>query len=331
MTESMEIDPFNSNRFMYGTGATIYGTTDLTTWDTGGQITIKPMAAGLEETAVLDLISPPTGAPLISGLGDIGGFRHTNLDAVPPMMFTAPTSPAPPASTTPRLNPSVMVRAGNFTDSDRPNDSHAAFSTDGGANWFQGSEPGGINDGGTIAAAADGCRFVWSPGEQRASVYSRRLRQHLDRSRPASRRTRSSSPTGSTRTRSTASPAARFYAAPTAAPRFTRRRHRPAGDRRTSRPCPASPGDIWLAGGTSGLWRSTDGGATLHQGRHRAGRPTTSASARARPAGPTWPSSPSRRSTARRASTAPTTARAELGADQRRPAPVRQHRRRDHR
>jgi hypothetical protein len=37
------------------------------------------MAAGLEETAVLDLISPPSGAPLISGLGDVAGFRHTNL------------------------------------------------------------------------------------------------------------------------------------------------------------------------------------------------------------------------------------------------------------
>ncbi len=79
MNESVEIDPFNSNRMMYGTGATLYGTTNLTNWDAGTQFTIKPMVKGLEETAVLDLISPPTGAPLISGLGDIGGFRHTSL------------------------------------------------------------------------------------------------------------------------------------------------------------------------------------------------------------------------------------------------------------
>ncbi|MFI5910419.1 cellulose binding domain-containing protein [Dactylosporangium sp. NPDC051541] len=171
MNESVEIDPFNSNRFMYGTGATIYGSTDLTTWDTGGQITIKPMAPGLEETAVLDLISPPTGAPLVSALGDIGGFRHTNLDAVPSTMFKQPIFTSTTSLDYAELNPSVMVRAGNFTDSDRPNDSHAAFSTDGGANWFQGSEPGGINEGGTIAANADGSRFLWAP-KNSAVVYS---------------------------------------------------------------------------------------------------------------------------------------------------------------
>ncbi|MFK4040930.1 cellulose binding domain-containing protein [Nonomuraea wenchangensis] len=163
MTESLEIDPFDSNRMMYGTGATLYGTENLTQWDAGGQFTIRPMAKGIEETAVLDLISPPSGAPLISGLGDIAGFRHTNLDAVPPMMFTQPLFTSTTSLDYAEKNPSVMVRAGNFTDADRPNDSHVAFSTDGGANWFQGTEPGGVNEGGTVAAAADGSRFVWAP------------------------------------------------------------------------------------------------------------------------------------------------------------------------
>ncbi|MGH3990880.1 MAG: cellulose binding domain-containing protein, partial [Pseudonocardiaceae bacterium] len=171
MTESLEIDPFNSNRMLYGTGATIYGTTDLTAWDRGTQFTIRPMAAGLEETAVLDLISPPSGAPLVSGLGDIGGFRHANLDAVPPLMFTRPSFTTTTSLDYAELNPSVLVRAGNFTDADRPTDSHVAFSTDGGANWFQGTEPGGINEGGTVAAAANGSRFVWAPRGQPV-VYS---------------------------------------------------------------------------------------------------------------------------------------------------------------
>lgn len=111
MNESVEIDPFDSDRMMYGTGATIYGTTDLTKWDSGGQFTIKPMVKGLEETAVLDLISPPSGAPLISALGDLGGFRHTNLDAVPSSMFTQPVFTSGTSLDYAETNPSVMVRA----------------------------------------------------------------------------------------------------------------------------------------------------------------------------------------------------------------------------
>jgi xyloglucan-specific exo-beta-1,4-glucanase len=65
MTEALAIDPFNSNRMFYGTGETLYGTTNLTNWDTGGTITIKPYVAGLEETAVNALISPPSGAPAV--------------------------------------------------------------------------------------------------------------------------------------------------------------------------------------------------------------------------------------------------------------------------
>ncbi len=158
MVQSLEIDPFDSNRMMYGTGATIYGTTDLLKWDNGGKITIKPTAAGLEETAVLDLISPPAGVSLISGLGDIGGFRHASLTTAPAMMFQQPNFTSTTSLDYAESNPTVVVRSGNVDGAP-----HVAFSTDGGANWFPGSEPGGVTGGGTVAAAADGSRFVWSP------------------------------------------------------------------------------------------------------------------------------------------------------------------------
>jgi xyloglucan-specific exo-beta-1,4-glucanase len=171
MTEALEIDPFNSDRMMYGTGATLYGSTDLTKWDSGGTFTIKPMVSGLEETAVNDLISPPSGAPLLSGLGDIGGFKHDDLTKVPAKLFNTPLFSSTISLDFAEKNPATIVRAGNFKDSDRPNDSHVAFSTDGGANWFQGTEPGGIDEGGTVAAAADGSRFVWAP-KNSAVVFS---------------------------------------------------------------------------------------------------------------------------------------------------------------
>src|SRR6185437_1623568 len=91
MNESLAIDPFNSDRMLYGTGATLYGTTQLTNWDKNTTFTIKPMAKGIEETAVLDLASPPSGAPLVSALGDISGFYHADLDAVQPSFHDTPT------------------------------------------------------------------------------------------------------------------------------------------------------------------------------------------------------------------------------------------------
>jgi xyloglucan-specific exo-beta-1,4-glucanase len=264
MTESMEIDPFNSDRMMYGTGATIYGTENLRQWDAaGGQITISPMVRGLEETAVLDLISPPSGAPLISGLGDIGGFRHTNLDAVPPMMFTQPNFTSTTSLDYAETNPSIMVRAGNFTDSDRPNDSHVAFSTDGGAHWFQGTEPGGVNNGGTVAAAANGSRFVWAPGDSgQPVVYSVGYGNSWSQSSgvPANAIVESDRVNPN---KFYAYSGGRFYVSTNGGQTFT-------ATAATGLPAnavkfkavPGAEGDIWLAGDT-GLFRSTNSGTSF--------------------------------------------------------------------
>lgn len=265
MTESMEIDPHDGNRMLYGTGATIYGTTNLRNWDNGGTVTIRPMVRGLEETAVLDLISPPTGdAPLISALGDIGGFRHTDLDAVPPMMFQQPYFTSTTSLDYAELNPSVMVRAGSFTDSDRPNDSHVAFSTDGGANWFQGSEPGGINNGGTVAAAADGSRFVWAPGDPgQPVVYSVGFGNSWSRS--------SGIPANAIVEADRVNPNkfygfanGRFYVSTNGGQSFTATAATglPTRGDLHFKAVPGHEGDIWFAG-EGGLWRSTDSGASF--------------------------------------------------------------------
>ncbi|MEV5749999.1 xyloglucanase [Actinoallomurus sp. NPDC052308] len=266
MTEALEIDPFDSARMMYGTGATIYGTTNLTNWDAGGQITLKPMVKGLEETAVNDLISPPSGdAHLLSALGDIGGFRHTDLDTIPSMMFTQPNLTTTTSLDYAETNPGWMVRVGNVDKSASPNVNRVGFSTDGGANWWQGSEPPGVTGGGTVAAAADGSRFVWSP-DGTGVYYS----VGFGNSWTAS----SGIPSGARVAADRVNPkkfyglsGGRLYVSTDGGATFTATAATGLPSSGHVKAVAGHEGDIWLAGGTSGsaygLWHSTDSGATF--------------------------------------------------------------------
>ncbi|MEV6617902.1 cellulose binding domain-containing protein [Streptomyces sp. NPDC051051] len=262
MTESLEIDPFDSDRMMYGTGATVYGTENLTAWDSGGTFTIKPMVQGLEETAVNDLASPPAGAPLLSALGDIGGFRHTDLSKVPSMMFTSPNFTTTTSLDFAATDPNTVVRTGDLDSGP-----HVAFSTDNGANWFAGTDPSGVSGGGTVAAAADGSRFVWSPAG--AGV-------HHTTGFGTSWSASSGIPAGAVVESDRVDArtfygfkSGRFYVSSDGGATFTASPATglPSGDSVRFQAVPGTKGDIWLAGGASdgayGLWHSTDGGASF--------------------------------------------------------------------
>ncbi|MBK3638143.1 cellulose binding domain-containing protein, partial [Streptomyces sp. MBT97] len=262
MTEALEIDPFDSARMMYGTGATIYGTENLTAWDAGGQFTVRPMVQGLEETAVNDLASPPSGAPLLSALGDIGGFRHTDLTKVPSMMYTSPNFTTTTSLDYAETDPNTVVRVGDLDSGP-----HVAFSTDNGANWFAGTDPSGVSGGGTVAAAADGSRFVWSPagtGVQYTTGFG------------SSWQASSGIPSGAVVESDRVDPktfygfkSGKFYVSSDGGATFTGSAATglPAGDSVRFKALPGTKGDVWLAGGASdgayGLWHSTDSGATF--------------------------------------------------------------------
>jgi len=269
MTEALEIDPFNSNRLMYGTGATLYGSTNLTTWDvsTTSQITIRVMAQGIEETAVQDLISPPSGAPLISALADITGFRHNDVNVVPAAQM-APVRGTSVSLDYAELSPSYIVRAAN---GDTVNcEKSLAVSTDGGTTWAAvSSQPAGLTGGGTVAVAATGGgKIVWSPAG--AGVFF-------------------TTGGGKTWTASTGIPAGArvesdrvnankfygfksgtFYVSTDGGKTFaaTAASGLPLGGPVKFRAVPGREGDIWLAGGeewdnTYGLWHSTNSGASF--------------------------------------------------------------------
>ncbi|GHH73126.1 hypothetical protein GCM10018781_36780 [Kitasatospora indigofera] len=268
MTESLEIDPFNSDRMMYGTGATLYGTENLTGWDAGSKITIKPVVQGLEETAVNDLISPPTGANLLSALGDIGGFRHTSLTTVPAMMYTSPNFTTSTSLDYAEANGNMVVRTGNLDSGSTSK--RIAFSNDNGANWYQAnSEPAGTTGGGTVALSADGGRVLWAPdgGAVSSSAFGGNswtaatgvpagARVASDRVNPK---------------KFYAFSAGRFYTSTDGGLTFTAGAATglPATGNVRFKALTTTEGDVWFAGGTTGagaaygLWHSTDSGATF--------------------------------------------------------------------
>jgi len=166
------VDPFNSNHVMYGDGQTIWQTYNISDAD-GVPTNTKVVehgnatnwtigALGIEETDVLSLVSPPSGpAHLISEMGDLGGFTHTELN----------TSPVTGQQMTPRFttgtsvdfaqsNPMIVARVGSpaygLTSS-------GGYSLDGGIAWqpFATQPAGVVNGEGTVAISADGRTFMW--------------------------------------------------------------------------------------------------------------------------------------------------------------------------
>lgn len=256
MNETLAIDPFNSNRLMYGTGATLYGTTNLTNWDAGSTITIKPMAKGIEETAVLDLASPPSGAPLVSALGDISGFYHASLDAVQPSFHDTPVLSSNTSLDFAELTPTVFARVGNADAAP-----HIGISSDGGKNWYQGQEPSGVTGGGTIAVGADAGYLVWSP--QGTGVY-------YSTTRGSSWTASSGLPTGAVVESDRVNPktfyayaGGKFYTSKDGGATFTASAAAmPTTGRLHFHAVPGVEGEVWFAGST-GLFRSTDAGATF--------------------------------------------------------------------
>lgn len=158
---TVQIDPFRPDTILFGTGATIWGTDKISDAIGGKTTTWTARTIGLEETAVLDLMSPPTGAHLFSAVGDIGGFRHEDFDHAPKEGMQAnPIFSDSDSIDFAELAPSVMVRVGRGN----AGVAHGATSLDGGLSWKPfASEPPRSGGGGSVAISADGKRMVWSP------------------------------------------------------------------------------------------------------------------------------------------------------------------------
>ncbi|MCL2444489.1 MAG: xyloglucanase, partial [Treponema sp.] len=160
------IDPFNSDRMMWGTGATIYGTNNLTDWDRQRRVRIEVMAEGIEECAILDLVAPTSGPVLLySGMGDIGGFAHTNLNRAMPMIVN-PKIDGVNSIDYAANRPRYVVRLGGDGHGDE-HMSKLGISDDYGRSWkpaerFLEGAQGGWS--GRVAVSADARVIIWAAG-----------------------------------------------------------------------------------------------------------------------------------------------------------------------
>ena len=180
--DTLAVDPFDSKHVCYATGATIWNTVDMNNADSGGDTHWTIWADGIEETAILGLISPTGGSHLISGFGDISGFTHDDLDVSPP---DGPNKHPLFANNSgldfAEKNPNVVVRMGS-QPFHPPYEGTMAYSLDGGHNWqpftfggpaAEGGRRGGGGGGGgagRVILSADGSVFMSTGGTPRIST-----------------------------------------------------------------------------------------------------------------------------------------------------------------
>ncbi|MFI5649489.1 RICIN domain-containing protein [Kitasatospora sp. NPDC051705] len=252
---ALAIDPYDSGHVLYGTGSGMWGSSDVTAADGGRPTHWTVPARGLEETATLGLVKPP-GLPLISALGDIGGFRHDDLTKVPAKALSGPLFTNTTGIDFAQGKPEFMVRVGLGSAQ------HGAWSADGGVTWAPfAAAPVGDAGGGSTAVSADGGTVVWTPAGRTP---------FLSTDRGTSWTAVSGLP-GEAAVVADRSVANTFYAlsggtlyASTDGGRHFTARAAGLGDG-PLKAVPGVAGDLWIAGGGNGLRHSTDGGATFRR------------------------------------------------------------------
>ncbi len=161
------VDPFNTSRAMYVTGQGVWASEDAAQSDAGKPTHWKFQNENLEETAIKDIVSPPTGPDLLSVMGDICGFRHDKVSEVPPDgMFQNPIHGNGSSIDFAEGKPDLVVRVGGGGQ----DVAQGAVSEDGGKTWtpFK-TQPKG-NGLGVVAMAQDGSSIVWAPKDAKVSV-----------------------------------------------------------------------------------------------------------------------------------------------------------------
>jgi hypothetical protein len=147
---------------MYVTGQGIWASDDANAADKDQPTHWTFLDQGLEETVIKALVSPPSGPPLLSAMGDLCGFRHDELGAPSAGgMFDNPLCGTATGIDVAWGKPDVVARVG-WDDHKK----WGASSIDGGKSWtpFR-TVPSKGKGAGSIAVSADGASLLWAPME----------------------------------------------------------------------------------------------------------------------------------------------------------------------
>jgi hypothetical protein len=161
---ALAVDPFNQDHVAYATGATMYACDDFSNVSNDQPTHWRVWGEGIEETAIITLMSPTDGAHLLSGFGDINGFLHENLDETPKRgMYEHPMFGNTTTLDYAGQSPKVIVRSGTPHEGSDT----LAWSEDGGRSWEPLTGPASNNDGAprrrftpAIVVSADGGTFL---------------------------------------------------------------------------------------------------------------------------------------------------------------------------
>ncbi len=163
--EAVALDPFNSSRAMYGTGAGVWTSTNLgaATGTTGQGVTWTFLDNGLEETVPAFLVPTVHGA-FLGAISDLGGMRNASLDVYSSTgEYSNPLDNRTSSIDFAESNPNFVVRVGNSGKVA----SDVAYSTNNGQSWTPCATAAvgyaTANEMGSVAVSADGSAFVVSP------------------------------------------------------------------------------------------------------------------------------------------------------------------------
>ena len=259
------VDAADSDHVVYSTGWGVWEGRDCSNAGTGRPTHWRFASEGIDEGVATDVVSPPSGAPVLHTLWDLDGFRQTDIERSPKTGMFKPFVGRDNSIDFAEAEPDFVVRVfgGQILGSADAGSKGGAFSTDNGQTWavFP-SRPKDAVDG-FVAVGADGKSVVWTPDGQGTAVSTDRGRTWAASSGlpwnlrvVADRRTPNAFYAFDPAT-------GVVYASDDSAKSFKPTVILPPGDGYL-RASYAAAGQVWLAR-ASGVLRSTDGGRSFER------------------------------------------------------------------